>query len=93
MKPIYIILSILLSPILIWAQNAVPKVDDSAVYKTIKKVTNTNLNPDNLADAGLLYKNGNIYLVVLVLLTIFAGIIFYLVRLDKKITELENKNN
>jgi uncharacterized membrane protein len=93
MKLLYYILVILITPLIMKGQEAIPKVDDSAVYKTIKKVTNTNLNPDNLADAGLLYKNGNIYLVVLVLLTIFAGIIFYLVRLDKKITELENKNN
>jgi uncharacterized membrane protein len=33
--------------------------------------------------------NGKIYVVVAVLLTIFAGIIIYLVRLDKKITRLE----
>ena len=34
-------------------------------------------------NADLLHKNGQIYLVVLVLLTIFAGIIFYLIRLEK----------
>ncbi|MBL7754262.1 MAG: CcmD family protein [Bacteroidota bacterium] len=42
--------------------------------------------------AALLRENGQIYLVVLVLLTIFAGIIFMLVRLDRKISKLENKN-
>lgn len=42
--------------------------------------------------AALLRENGQIYLVVLVLLTIFAGIIFMLIRLDRKISKLENKN-
>jgi hypothetical protein len=41
--------------------------------------------------ADILYQNGKIYLVVLVLLTIFAGIIFYLVRLDRKLSRLENQ--
>ncbi len=39
--------------------------------------------------ADTLRDNGKIYVVVAVLLTIFAGIIFYLVRLDRKITKLE----
>jgi hypothetical protein len=42
--------------------------------------------------AGLLYQNGQIYLVVLVLFTIFVGIIFFLIKLDKKLTALEKKN-
>jgi len=33
--------------------------------------------------------NGKIYVVVAVILTIFAGIIFYLIRLDRKISRLE----
>lgn len=33
--------------------------------------------------------NGKIYVVFAVILTIFAGIILYLVRLDRKITKLE----
>jgi hypothetical protein len=40
-----------------------------------------------MADA--MRANGKIYVVVLVLATIFAGIILYLVRLDRKITKLE----
>jgi len=39
--------------------------------------------------ADTLRSNGKIYVVVAVLITIFAGIIFYLVRLDRKITKLE----
>ncbi len=36
--------------------------------------------------------NGKIYVVVAVILTILAGIIFYLVRLDRKISRLEKKS-
>jgi uncharacterized membrane protein len=42
-------------------------------------------------NASVLHQNGQIYLVVLVLLTIFAGIIFYLIRLEKKLNKLEKK--
>lgn len=40
-----------------------------------------------MADA--LKENGKIYVVIAVLLTIFAGIIFYLIRLERKISKLE----
>jgi hypothetical protein len=40
-----------------------------------------------MADA--LREDGKIYVVVLVLATIFAGIIAFLVRLDRKISKLE----
>lgn len=39
--------------------------------------------------ADLMRDNGKIYVVVAVILTIFAGIILYLVRLEKKISKLE----
>ncbi len=42
-----------------------------------------------MADA--MRSNGKIYVVVLVLATIFAGLIIYLLRLDRKITSLEKK--
>ncbi len=35
--------------------------------------------------------NGKIYVVVLVLVTILAGILFYVVRLDRKIGKLEKE--
>ena len=35
--------------------------------------------------------NGKIYVVVAVLVTIFIGILLYLVRLDRKITKLEKE--
>ena len=37
--------------------------------------------------------NGKIYVVVAVILTIFAGIILYLVRLDRKLTRLEKETS
>jgi len=39
--------------------------------------------------ADVMRSNGKIYIVVLVLATIFAGLIIYLIRLDKKISRLE----
>ncbi len=39
--------------------------------------------------ADTLRSNGKIYVVVLVLATIFAGIIAYLIRLDRKISKFE----
>jgi hypothetical protein len=39
--------------------------------------------------ADVMRDNGKIYVVVLVLATIFAGIIIYLFRLDRKISKFE----
>lgn len=48
---------------------------------------------DQVEMADAMRENGKIYVVVAVILTIFAGIIIYLVRLDKKISRLEKENN
>lgn len=46
--------------------------------------------PDvEMADA--MRRDGKIYVVVAVVLTIFAGIVIYLIRLDRKITKLEKE--
>jgi len=42
--------------------------------------------------ADTMRSNGKIYVVILVLATIFAGIIAYLVRLERKINKLEKNN-
>ena len=42
--------------------------------------------------ADTMRSNGKIYVVVAVIVTIFAGIIIYLVRLDRKITKLEKES-
>ncbi len=41
--------------------------------------------------ADLMRSNGKIYVVVGVMLTILAGLIIYLIRLDRKITKLEEE--
>src|SRR5687768_15834930 len=43
--------------------------------------------------ADTMRQNGKIYVVVAVILTIFAGIIIYLIRLDRKISRLEKESN
>lgn len=40
-----------------------------------------------------LYQSGKIYVVVAVLLIIFAGIILFLIRLDRRINQLEKDNH
>lgn len=41
--------------------------------------------------ADLLRSNGRIYVVVAVMVTILAGLVLYVVRLDKKISKLEKE--
>ena len=41
--------------------------------------------------ADTMHANGKIYVVVAIILTIFTGIIIYLVIMDRKITRLETK--
>ncbi|HVG42872.1 MAG TPA: hypothetical protein VM888_14765 [Chitinophagaceae bacterium] len=48
---------------------------------------------ENVQMADRFRSEGKIYVVVAVILTIFAGIIFYLVRLDRKISRIEKDNN
>ena len=38
-------------------------------------------------------RNGKIYVVIAVILTIFGGIILYLIRLDRKISRIEKDTN
>lgn len=44
----------------------------------------------NMADE--MRSNGKIYVVVAVLVTIFIGIVIYLIRLDRKISKLEKES-
>ena len=48
---------------------------------------NTETGPVN----EMLRSNGKIYVVVVVLVIIFIGIILYLIRLDRKISKLEHQ--
>lgn len=45
--------------------------------------------PVDMADT--MRSNGKIYVVIAVILTILAGIIIYLIRLDKKMSKLEKE--
>ena len=47
--------------------------------------------PSDVQMADTMRSNGKIYVVVAVILTIFAGIIIYLIRLDKKMSRLEKE--
>ena len=43
--------------------------------------------------ANTFRSNGKIYVVVAVILTIFAGIVIYLVRLDRKMSRIEKQSH
>ncbi|HRP90293.1 MAG TPA: CcmD family protein [Edaphocola sp.] len=45
------------------------------------------------AMADKLRTDGKIYVVIVVILTIFIGIVIYLFSLDKKISKIEKENN
>jgi heme/copper-type cytochrome/quinol oxidase subunit 3 len=45
-----------------------------------------------VAMADAMRQNGKIYVVVAVIVTIFTGIVLYLIRLDRKISKLEKNN-
>lgn len=44
------------------------------------------------ANEGVMASNGKIYVVMTIVITILAGLIFYVARLDKKISKLEKEN-
>lgn len=46
-------------------------------------------NAQDVTMADAMKENGKIYVVIAVMLTILAGLILYLVRLDRKISKLE----
>jgi presenilin-like A22 family membrane protease len=46
--------------------------------------------PVEMADG--MRQSGKIYVVIAVILTILAGLIFYIIRLDRKISRLEKEN-
>jgi ABC-type amino acid transport system permease subunit len=46
-------------------------------------------NAQEVTMADAMKENGKIYVVIAVILTILAGLVLYLVRLDRKISKLE----
>ena len=60
-------------------------------------ITNTNAiaqntPSDSVANKGFMVSNDKIYVVMLIVITILAGLIFYVVRLDKKISRIEKES-
>jgi hypothetical protein len=47
------------------------------------------VNAQDVTMADIMKENGKIYVVIAVMLTILAGLVLYLVRLDRKISKLE----
>jgi len=46
-------------------------------------------NAQDVSMADTMRENGKIYVVIAVILTILAGFVLYLIRLDRKISKLE----
>ena len=46
-------------------------------------------NAQDVNMSDIMKENGKIYVVIAVMLTILAGLVLYLVRLDRKISKLE----
>ena len=59
------------------------------VLLLINFLTQAQAPTDTVEMADTMRSSGKIYVVVAVILTIFAGIIIYLIRLDRKMTKLE----
>ena len=63
----------------------------------MKKITGITLfiilsvfaNAQEVTMADAMKENGKIYVVIAVMLTILAGLVLYLIRLDRKISKLE----
>lgn len=56
-----------------------------------QQIVNQEAPKTQIEMADAMRSDGKIYIVVAVVATIMAGIVVYLVRLDKKITKLENE--
>ena len=50
------------------------------------------VNAQSVEMADQMKANGKIYVVIAVMLTILAGLILYLIRLDRKISKLEKNS-
>jgi CcmD family protein len=59
------------------------------LFSCLLLICNYVLFAQSMADE--MRSNGKIYVVVAVLVTIFIGIILYLIRLDRKLTRLEKE--
>lgn len=56
-------------------------------------ITTQQLFAQKVNENSIMVSEGKIYVVLAVCVTIFAGIVIYLIRLDRKISALEKKND
>ena len=56
-----------------------------------QKITSTDYENQEVAMADVMRSNGKIYIVVATIIALFAGILVYLIMIDKKIGKLEAK--
>jgi hypothetical protein len=61
--------------------------------RSVKSMAQDSLRKEVPQMADGMRSNGKIYVVVAVLLIILAGLIFYVIQLDRRITRVENKGN
>lgn len=62
-----------------------------AQEKAKYQITENDYANEQVAMADAFRADGKIYVVVAVILVIFAGITFYLIRLDRKVSQLEKE--
>ncbi len=61
----------------------------TASASTVQATAETGSSEVEMADT--LRRDGKIYVVVAVIITVLAGLIFYLIRLDRKVSKLEQQ--
>lgn len=62
-----------------------------ALFSLLLLVTISYAQDKKVEMADLMRENGRIYVVIAVLLTILAGLLLYIIRIDKKLTKLEKE--
>ncbi len=78
----------LLALLLLWAAvGTVPAMAQSGT--TTVEYSSSQASAPEMADA--LRRDGKIYIVVIVLVSVLLGVLFYLINLDKKVSHLEKE--
>jgi uncharacterized membrane protein len=78
--------SLIMMPLL-----AVPAKAQEAARPAATESVSTGEGTAEVEMADSLRRDGKIYIVVIVLLTVLAGVLFYLIRLDQKVSRLEKQ--
>lgn len=87
LRSFFITFCLLITTFYGFAQDTVKKVSEAS---QISENRTTTASQPEMADA--LFANGKIYVVVVVLAIIFAGIIGFLIYLERKISRLEKES-